>query len=84
MMITVEISMYPFTEDYKAPILGFIDKLNSYAGLRVNTGATATLVVGEYHVVMRMLTEILEWSFKNFGRAVYVTKFIPDYNPDGS
>lgn len=82
MIITVEISMYPFTEDYKTPILGFIKKLNTYAGLRINTGATATLVIGEYPLVMKMLTEMLEWSFNTYGRAVYVTKFIPDYNPD--
>lgn len=81
MIITVEISMYPFKEDYKTPILGFIEKLNGYPGLRVNTGATATLVTGEYRTVMNTLTEMLEWSFNTYGRAVYVTKFIPDYNP---
>jgi uncharacterized protein YqgV (UPF0045/DUF77 family) len=84
MMITVEISMYPFQQDYSKPILGFIEKLNSYAGLRITTGPTATLVIGEYRVVMQTLTEMLEWSFRSYGRAVYVTKFIPDYNPDGS
>jgi uncharacterized protein YqgV (UPF0045/DUF77 family) len=82
MILTVEISMYPFTEDYKTPILGFIEKLNSFAGLRINTAATATLVTGEYHTVMTTLTAMLEWSFNTYGRAVYVTKFIPGFEPD--
>lgn len=81
MKLAVEISMYPFKEDYKTPILGFIEKLNSYAGLRVTTTATATLVVGDYHAVMQTLSEMLAWSYETYGRAVYVTKFIPDFDP---
>ena len=82
MMLTVEISMYPFVEDYKTPILGFIEKLNTYEGLRVQTSATATLVVGEHEHVMRTLTELLAWSHARHGKAVYVTKFIPGFEPE--
>ncbi|HEY0961038.1 MAG TPA: YkoF family thiamine/hydroxymethylpyrimidine-binding protein [Pseudomonadales bacterium] len=82
MMLTVEISMYPFNEDYKRPILGFIEKLNTYAGLRVQTSATSTLVVGEHEQVMSVLTQLLAWSHAQFGKAVYVVKFIPGFEPD--
>lgn len=82
MMLTIEISMYPFNEDYKTPILGFIEKLNTYAGLRVQTSATSTLVVGEHEVVMRALGELLAWSHARYGKAVYVAKFIPGFEPD--
>jgi uncharacterized protein YqgV (UPF0045/DUF77 family) len=81
MMLTIEISMYPFQEDYKKPILAFIKQLNTY-GLRVQTTATSTMVVGDYQAVMKMLTEMLAWSHQTLGKAVFVTKFIPGHEPD--
>jgi uncharacterized protein YqgV (UPF0045/DUF77 family) len=82
MMLTVEISMYPFQEDYKKPILAFIAQLNTHAGLRVQTTATATMIVGDYQAVMKVLTEMLAWSHATLGKAVFVTKFIPGYEPE--
>jgi len=79
MMLTVEISMYPFQQDYETPILAFIKELNSHPGLRVQTTATATLIVGEHQTVMKVLTDMLAWSHDTLGKAVYVTKFIPGF-----
>ena len=81
MTTTVEISMYPFRESYKDLIQGFIHKLKSYEGLRVTPGPTSTVVVGEYGRVMQTITEMLEWSHHEHGQAVFVTKFIPGYDP---
>lgn len=81
MILTVEISMYPFQEDYKTPIQSFIDKLNTWEDLQVTTTATATMVTGEYGKVMAMLNDMLLWSYQTHGKAVYVTKFIPGYEP---
>lgn len=82
MMLTVEISMYPFQEDYRTPILAFIERLNTQAGLRVQTTATATMIVGEHKAVMNVLTEMFAWSHEKLGKAVFVTKFIPGFEPD--
>ena len=82
MMLTIEISMYPFQQDYKTPILAFIKQLNTYPGLRVMTTPTSTMVLGEYHAVMTTLTELLAWSHEQHGKAVFVTKFIPGHEPD--
>jgi len=82
MMLTIEISMYPFVEDYKTPILGFIERLNSKAGLRISTTATCTLVSGEFDVVYAALGDMLRWSYESYGKAVYVTKFLPGFTPD--
>ena len=81
MMITAEISMYPLQENYKDLITAFIDRLNTYTGLRINTTATATTVTGEYQAVMSMFSAMLEWSYTTHGKAVFVTKFIPGYDP---
>jgi uncharacterized protein YqgV (UPF0045/DUF77 family) len=82
MMLTVEISMYPFNQDYKTPILAFIKQLNTHACLRVETTATATMIVGDYRLVMNVLTEMLAWSHATLGKAVFVTKLIPGYEPE--
>ncbi len=82
MILSVEISMYPFVEDYKRPIQGFIDRLNTFEGLRVTTTATATLVTGDFDLLMRVLGDMLRWSYEHYGKAVYVTKFLPGFAPD--
>lgn len=82
MIMTVEISMYPFNAEYKAPIKAFIERLQTCAGLRVQPGATSTFVVGEYGAVMSALGELFAWSHDTHGKAVFVTKFIPGYEPD--
>ena len=72
--------MYPFDRNYQDPILGFIAELHTYKALRIETTPTATMVVGEYAEVMRMLGEMLKWSHDTYGKAVYVTKLIPGYD----
>ena len=82
MVITVEISMYPFQRDYRDRIQGFVRKLEAQPDLRVTTGPTSTVIVGEHARVMACLTELLPWSYEEHGRSVFVAKFIPDYDPD--
>lgn len=82
MVLTVEISMYPFQNTYREMIQEFIRKLSEYEDLRVMPGPTSTVVVGEYTHVMECITEMLSWSYNKHGRSVFVTKFIPDYNPE--
>jgi uncharacterized protein YqgV (UPF0045/DUF77 family) len=82
MIITVEMSMYPFDENYLELIGGFIEKLNLYPDLKIATSATSTIVVGEFQYVMKTITEMLAWSYETHGKAVFVTKFIPGHDPD--
>lgn len=79
MNIMVEISMYPFNEDFKPLIKSFIKKLNTYGDLEISTNATSTNIFGEYRYVMEVLTAMLAWSYEEHGRAVFVSKFIPGY-----
>jgi uncharacterized protein YqgV (UPF0045/DUF77 family) len=81
MNMTIDISMYPLRDEYLAPIDKFIAKLHEYSSLRVTTNSTATKVCGEYHDVMDALKDAIAWSYENFGTAVFVTKFIPGYDP---
>jgi uncharacterized protein YqgV (UPF0045/DUF77 family) len=78
---TVEISMYPFIENFRGLIKEFIGKLHEYDELQVNMGPTSTVVIGEYDQVMTCLTEMIRWSFQHHGQAVFVTKILPGYSP---
>ena len=81
MKITVEISMYPLSEDFIPPIKAVIKKLNSFDNMQIQTFATATTIIGEFEIVIEALKETLAWSYEQFGTAVFVTKLIPGYDP---
>jgi uncharacterized protein YqgV (UPF0045/DUF77 family) len=80
MIITIEISMYPFQSEDRPLIGDFIHQLNQYPNLTLSTSATSTIATGEFQYVMQTLTEMLQWSYENHGKAVFVTKFIPGYD----
>ncbi len=79
MLLSVEISMYPLAESYIPPIDDFIEKLNSFTGVQVETYPTCTVIMGEQGKVMDVLKEAMTWSHKKHGKAIFVTKFIHDY-----
>lgn len=78
MMLSVELTMYPFNGDYIPPIKAFIEKVNSIDGLKVQTFPTATIIMGEYDRVMDSLKMLLKWSYETQGKAVFVAKFLPN------
>ena len=82
MIMTVEISMYPFQEQFRDSIREFVRKLNEYEELRVTTGPTSTVVIGDYDVAMDCIKEMLRWSHDQHGKAVFVAKFLPGYHPN--
>lgn len=79
MKLSVEITLYPLQDDYLPIIKACIEKINSFEGLDINTVPTATIVVGEYQDVMSMLNDVIAWSFEQFGKCVFVAKFLPGY-----
>ena len=81
MILTAEITMYPFHEDYIPPIQAIIEKLNSYPHLKVKTFPTATILVAEYEHVMHAISDAIRWSYEEYGKAVFIVKFIPDLEP---
>jgi uncharacterized protein YqgV (UPF0045/DUF77 family) len=59
MIASAELSMYPLTPDYEEPIIAFIHRLRSFAGITVATNGLSTQLTGEYDVVMQAITEAL-------------------------
>ena len=82
MIMTAEITMYPFQEDFVPPIQAFIDKLGAAGTVRVETFPTCTVLVGEYEVIMDLLKASMAWSHQALGKAAFVCKFIPGYQAD--
>ncbi|CAA0090625.1 Uncharacterised protein [Zhongshania aliphaticivorans] len=81
MKLSVEISMYPLKEEFIPAIQGFIDRLNSHPALQVFTNTMSTQVFGDYDVVMDILKMEMRASYEQFGRAIFVCKFIGDLSP---
>ncbi len=88
MEISVEISKYPLADDYIPAIKTFIDRLNQVEGLSIVTNTMSTQVYGDYDLVMDTLKEEMRLSWEQFGKSIFVCKFIgtnldPALNPHG-
>lgn len=77
MMLSVELSYYPLTQDYKPPIRDLIARLQASAsGVDVRPGSISTQLFGDYDQVMQVLNEAMKWSFETHGKSVFVAKYI--------
>ena len=88
MQLSVEISKYPLADDYIPAIKDFIDRLQAIEGLSVVGNTMSTQVFGDYDLVMDTLKEEIRRSYEQFGKAIFVCKFIganldPALNPHG-
>ena len=85
MKLSVEISMYPLKDEYIPAIQNFIDRLNTHAELQVITNTMSTQVFGDYDRVMDVMKAEMRQSYEQFGRAIFVCKFIEgDLSPEQS
>lgn len=88
MELSVEISKYPLADDYIPAIKDFIERLENTKGLSVVGNTMSTQVFGDYDLVMDTLKAEIQYSYEQFGKAIFVCKFIganldPALNPHG-
>lgn len=76
MNISVEISMYPLTENYESPIIKFIEQLNQNEDLKVRTNTMSTQIFGKYESVMRVLKPEIRAAFMAEPTTIMVLKII--------
>ncbi|GAB4291496.1 MAG: hypothetical protein Kow0083_04480 [Methylophaga sp.] len=76
MRISVDISLYPLTEQFVEPILAFIDKLEQNPRLKISRNNLSTQVFGEYRDVMNAMDAEIEAIFKQLPHSVFVLKII--------
>lgn len=76
MRISVDISLYPLTEDYAAPILAFIARLENNPAIEVERNNLSTQVFGEYRDVFDAMDSEIEALFEKLPHSVFVLKMI--------
>lgn len=76
MNISVEISMYPLTNTYEAPILQFIDQLHQHPNLKIITNTMSTQIFGKYEDIMGALTSEIRAAFMAEPTTIMVMKII--------
>ena len=59
MKASLEVSMYPLTEDYEQPIINFINHIKAVDGLRVEVNGMSTQVFGEFDLLMDTVKEAM-------------------------
>ena len=79
MNLSAELTMYPLQDNYLPPIQAIVERLNQTPELKVQTFPTATILVGDYDKVMAAIADAMRWSCEEYGKAVFVAKFLPDY-----
>lgn len=57
MQTTVEISLYPLHQDYENRVIDFLNKINTYEDIRIETNGVSTQIFGDYFKIMEMLTK---------------------------
>ncbi len=75
MKTSVEVSYYPLKVEYIPHIKGFIERMNNYKNLKVQTNTMSTQVFGEYFEVMEALTNEIHKSFE-LPHSIFVMKII--------
>jgi uncharacterized protein YqgV (UPF0045/DUF77 family) len=70
MRALIEISMYPLSEGFVAPIEAFIGRLRRYEGLEVQTNPVSTRVWGDYDLVLDAVTREMRAVHQDSDRTV--------------
>ena len=76
MRISLDISLYPLTEEYVEPILAFINQLEANEKLVIKRNSLSTQVFGEYRDVMDCIDQEMEKVFTALPHSVFAMKFI--------
>ena len=76
MTASLDISMYPLQENYKKPILDFIDRLRQYEELDVQANNLSTQVFGDYDRLLEILREEMKKSLEEEPAVVMVLKIV--------
>ena len=76
MNISVDISLYPLTENYVDLILDFIARIEGIDGISVARNTLSTQIFGEYKQVMALLETEMERTFNQLPYSVFVLKIV--------
>ncbi len=64
MQLTVEISLYPLTENFEQVVIDYIGEIKKTPGIKVEVNGLSTQVFGEYELVMKTLASVNKSAFE--------------------
>ena len=73
MIATIEISMYALTDNYADRVIGFIQRMKQYEGIKMEVNGLSTQLFGEYDVLMDALKKEMSEDLQN-GKNVFLLK----------
>lgn len=76
MQVAVDISLYPLNADFIPPIKDVIARLNGHDGIEVATNAMSTQILGDYDIVMRVLSQEMRTTFEQLPKAVFTIRIL--------
>lgn len=75
MRISLEVSMYPLTNDYKRHVRSFIEALQSQsAEIEIRVNGMSTQLFGEFDIVMRSFNDALKSAMRKGAPLAFVSK----------
>ncbi len=78
MKATVEVSLYPLTEDYESVVLQFLDDLEKTESLSFSTNGMSTQIFGEATDIFASLGRQFE-AIQESGKAMLIVKAGPGH-----
>lgn len=76
MKTTVEISLYPLSENYSKIVTDFVVGLKKQEEIRLETNGLSTQIFGDYDTIMNLLTSEIKILLSE-QKAVFVMKIAP-------
>ena len=76
MQISIEISLYPLSENFISPIENFISRLKKYDSIEVRTHNMSTQLFGEFDDLIKILKVEMEKTFKNETNSAFNLKIV--------
>jgi uncharacterized protein YqgV (UPF0045/DUF77 family) len=64
MQVTVEVSLYPLTENFEQVVIDYIQEIKKTSGIKVEVNGLSTQLFGEYELVMKTLADVNKKTFE--------------------
>ena len=76
MKISVELSLYPLDDKFLPIIQDIVERLTGDKRVEAIVNTMSTQIFGDFESVMAVVNETVEYSFKTYGKQVFVAKFL--------
>lgn len=73
MIATIEISMYALTDNYADKVIGFIQRMKQYDGIKMEVNGLSTQLFGDYNLLMDALKKEMNEDLLH-GKNVFLLK----------